>query len=450
MTNVPKRIGSRMVTMLAAVAVGLSLGAVPGAPAAADEAVTLPDGSSSELSAASCWEIKQSNPESPDGVYWLVTPALQAPEQFYCDMTTDGGGWVLIGRGREGWREQYEGRGTTAQVRTQVTGQEAFSPRQLSSKVIDGLLDGGRVDALTDGVRVRRATNVDGSAWQEVRFKFQKRDRWVWALGAEHRLANYSFDGVVRSGGQTNNFGADSAFRRVDFRQRSDQGWTIGWAYGSAVPGTSAADSYLWSSVDGRGYARPFAQVYLRPRLTMADLEFAPIPDGGTPKAELTELLEQGVLPGAWGVTGLGNGRSGETNVEIADFEQIGSRVFVGGNFRYVQRGANATGADRVEQRFLAAFDVVTGDWDPGFRPVLNEQVKSLAALPNGTLAVGGQFSQANGQPVTGFVAVDPQSGATVDNWALRIENRITGGTVVVRALEVQSGFLYLGEPLRT
>ena len=54
------------------------------------------DGSTADLAAASCYEIKVNNPAAPDGVYWLQTPQLEAPAQFFCDQTTDGGGWVSI------------------------------------------------------------------------------------------------------------------------------------------------------------------------------------------------------------------------------------------------------------------------------------------------------------------------------------------------------------------
>ena len=57
-------------------------------------------------------EIKQNNPRSSDGTYWLQTATMDAPGQFFCDQTTDGGGWVMIGRGREGWETWSQGRET--------------------------------------------------------------------------------------------------------------------------------------------------------------------------------------------------------------------------------------------------------------------------------------------------------------------------------------------------
>lgn len=71
----------------------------------------LHDGLSEATAAASCWEIKQNNPNSADGTYWLQTSTMEAPGQFFCDQTTDGGGWVLIGRGREGWETWSQGKG---------------------------------------------------------------------------------------------------------------------------------------------------------------------------------------------------------------------------------------------------------------------------------------------------------------------------------------------------
>jgi trimeric autotransporter adhesin len=405
-------------------------------------AAVLPDGTTSELAAASCWEIKQNVPASPSGIYWLVTPKLQAPEQFYCDMTTDGGGWVLVGRGREGWRAYYGGLGTAAEVRNTVTGQAAFGVRQLPSATIDGLLNGGRVDALTDPIRVRRATNATGTSWQEARFRFVKRDRWVWTFPAEHAVGTWSFGGSTGSGGQTNNFGNDTSFRRIDTRFTEAQGWTWGWSYGSSVTGTNSASTYLWSNTNGLGSARPFAQVYLRPRLTLSSLTFPAVPDAGTPEQELAPLASSFPEATAWGVTGLANGIDGEMHTEVSAFTQVGNYVYVGGNFRYVQR--DSAGAGQVEQPYLAAFNVNTREWVSSFRPQLNGQVKALAALPNGKLIVGGEFTTVNGSTRPSLASINPTTGATDTSWHVELENRLTGGVLQIRGLSVQGNWVYL------
>ena len=414
-------------------------------PARAQEGPTPPDGLSAPTAAASCWEIKQHDPSAESGTYWLVTPTLVAPEQFHCDMTTDGGGWVLVGRGREGWRTDHPGQGSPADVRTVVDGVGAFNTRQLSGTVIDGLLDGGRVDALVDGIRLRRAADRDGTAYQEARFHFLDRDRWVWTFGAEHRVGSWTIGTTDGSGGLTSSFGADNSFRRIDTSIRRDQDYTWGFSYGSSVAGYDSSTSYLWSSTDGRSRPRPFTQVWLRPRLLLEDLTFPQLPDEGTPAQQLPALLGDGVLPQTWGVAGLANGISGELHTEVAAFAQIGERVYVGGNFRYVQQTEDASGADRHEQSWLAAFDVTTGAWIPEFAPDLDGQVKALAALPDGTLAVGGEFTDVNGQARPAFARLDATTGATAAGWGLQVENLLTGGVPIVREFVVQDGWLYLG-----
>lgn len=74
--------------------VAASLGPIASGAQAADARYY--DGSSSERAAASCWEAKQNNPRGKSGAYWLYTPQMSTPEQFYCDQETDGGGWVMI------------------------------------------------------------------------------------------------------------------------------------------------------------------------------------------------------------------------------------------------------------------------------------------------------------------------------------------------------------------
>ncbi|MFJ2617873.1 hypothetical protein [Glutamicibacter sp. NPDC087344] len=149
-----------------------------------------------------------------------------------------------------------------------------------------------------------------------------------------------------------------------------------------------------------------------------------------------------GAMPTVWGVNGLASG-SGELRTEAQTFAQVGQSVFVGGNFQYVQK--NSSGGSRVTQSYVAAFDVTTGEFLPGFKPTFNGQVKELIALPNGLLVAGGEFTVVNGQPAVGIVALNPTTGATSTAWKVAMENRISGGSVSVRSLGVSGNWLYIG-----
>lgn len=395
-------------------------------------------GATPETAAGSCWEIKQKRPDAGDGAYWLLTPAMPEPARYYCDQTTDGGGWVLIAKGRNAWTSDYDGRDAGPALLTPSFAGGA-DVHQLPSTEIDRLLDGGRVDALADGVRLRRATNTNGSSWQEGRFKLASRDRWVWSFDAKHPLSSYTLGSTSRTGGTSDSFGTDTTYLRVDTTTRQVTGWNYGFGYGSRVDGTSANGSYLYSPSNG-GSALPFTLVYLRPHVSSTE-GFTAIPDGGT--AAITQPSQAVSLsdPLNWSVTGLASPATWEGDVEVQAFTQSGDRMYVGGNFRYV---ANDDGT-QYDQPYLAAFDVNTGEWISSFRPRLNQQVRTLATLPDGRVVAGGIFSQANGQPATGIVALDPDTGATGENWNLTIENRTTAGVVQVRSLEVVGDDLYIG-----
>ncbi|MGP9734372.1 fibrinogen-like YCDxxxxGGGW domain-containing protein [Brachybacterium sp. AOP42-C2-15] len=415
------------------------------APAAVGSTSTAPepDGLGEGTAAASCWEIKQKDPASQDGIYWLVTPELGAPQQFFCDQTTDGGGWVLVGRGRDYWTQSNEGRLTPSDVAQTPTGPSAFSPAQLSSDTIDGLLNDGRVDALAEGVRLRRARTTDGSTWQEVQFQYgTPRDDWSWQFAGSQSVSDWSMDSGSGRGGTTGSFGSDNSYRRVDTNVDGNRGWARGFSYGPSARGSSDSGSYVWASSSSSGYPRPFTQVFLRPRLMSQDI-FTAIPETGLPEITGVATAQSYPMTSPWGVSGLGAAGSGELNTEVADFAESNGVMYVGGNFRYVQRDANGSG--RVEQSYLAAFDVATGEWLPGFRPTFDNQVKALAVLPDGRIAVGGAFSTANGQSSPSFAVVDPATGASDPAVTTRVINYTGGTPPAIRSMDVQDGYLYLG-----
>ena len=408
------------------------------------------DGLSQATAAGSCWEIKQSTPSAPSGVYWLITPALQAPEQFYCDQGTDGGGWVLVGRGRQGWKTNYQGLGSAATLRNTITGPAAFAPAQLPALTVDGLLNKGAVSALADGVRLRRAGDRAGLTWQEVRFKMVNRSRWQWTFAAQHPVGAYSFSGAggsgSSSGGQTVSFGTDQAARRVNTQAPEAQGFLWGFAYGSSSPtalrGTNDADSYIWSNTNNTSSGRPFTQMFLRPQLRRDTMFTGSIPDSGTTKQEKRALPDSNATRTVWGVNGLADGIDNELHTEVQSFAQIGQTMFVGGNFKYVQKDAAGTG--RVTQSYLAGFSVATGELvTGGFAPVFNGQVKALSALPDGRLAVGGEFSTVNGTAQPGLAILDPVTG-NLSGQQVWVERRNGGGVPFVRGLDARGGYLYV------
>jgi hypothetical protein len=431
--------------LVAALAVVLAAAPVVVLPAGARASATVvPDGRTEASAAASCWEVKQVDPSASDGVYWLLTPQLRTPTQFYCDMTTDGGGWVLVGRGRDGWQWDGDAQGTPAQLAGVPDGLKAFTPRKLSNATIDALLGGRSVDALPDGIRLRRATDTAGSTWQEVRFSVRSLRSWTWAFGAGVPLTHASFDGRRYDGRTTRDWGSTStagvaATSRVWTFESGANGWVRGFNHGQGVAGSIESDSYLYAT--GSGYATPFTQVFVRPRLRQADLAFPSVPDAGTAAVTALPVARSGSLPQPWGVTGTGSGGTGELGTEVQAFAQVGSRMYVGGNFTTVR---NQDGSQSVGQRYLAAFDASTGEWDPSFRLSLDGQVRALAVLPDGRLAVGGDFTKVGTAQRRGLAVLTP-SGTLDGAWTAGVQLRSGDRKASVRALDVAGGRLYLG-----
>ncbi|MDY6050940.1 MAG: fibrinogen-like YCDxxxxGGGW domain-containing protein, partial [Rothia sp. (in: high G+C Gram-positive bacteria)] len=429
-----------------AITLGLGISILPGATATNEY---VPDGLTSETAAASCWEIKQNDPESASGAYWLWTDKMDAPAQFYCDQETNGGGWVMIGRGREGWSEDYAGKGDPRELATNPDGTDAFTPVQLPSTTVDALLGDTKVQDLADGVRFYRAGNAAGTTWQNMYAQRTKTENWSWTLSAYHPWENIRYDNDPALGADrsyptsVNRISNDNDYYYSNtFYGRKSQSWKIGFAYGRFIYGTDTPTSYLWSPPLA-GYAIPFTQVFVRPKLTQADLKLTDIADSGTAEATKRALPASFSSRVLWRTSAnSGTGMLGELNTRVQAINQLGETVYTGGDFAFVE---NAVTGEKVQQKFIAGYNVNTGELVRTFTPQLNGQVKAIEPLPNGKLAVGGEFTQVNGQPAKGFVILDPVTGATDTSLGWDVVNRNASGVSFVKSITVHGNYVYIG-----
>jgi hypothetical protein len=423
-----------------------------GAPAA-------PDGLTAQTPALSCWAIKQAYPASPSGSYWLQTPRLVTAQRFYCDMSYDGGGWVLVARGRDGWLWDHNGQGTPNAIRSTPSGTAAFPPAALPAPTVDGLLNGQRPDALADGIRIRRARHKEGNDWQEVRWFLASLDRWSWGFPGGYNLdetriedkddddswnGGNTYDSrVVLPGQQGSGVGTNDEWRRLYTWTNKSHGNRGGFSYGSGVSGQSNATSYLWQKGSEK-QAIAFTQVFIRPRLTSAS--WPAMPDQGVPAEPLRPLLVGTTsLSTPWGVTGVYATSDKTPNIPGLALGQVGDTMFVGGKFRNVQQGP---AGPPVAQGYLAGFDVTTGEWRSQFRPVLNGAVWDILGTADGRLIVAGEFTSVNGAPNTrGLAALDPVTGAVLASWRAEVDFVDVNGNqkaFSVRSMDEQDGWIYI------
>ncbi len=213
-----------------------------------------------------------------------------------------------------------------------------FEVIQASHETVNGLLGGTKSD-LADGVMVQRAWNYRGTAYQTVRMQFPKMSDFIWPFKSAHPV-NVKFNRERRVNAESSGrgFGTDTGWGYVNLTASPQNKYTMGWGYGPLA--SSAVRHLLLDVVLPPQRLHPLRRGLRPPRAALHGLLlFRAIGDGGTAAETQKASVSEYASPTAWGVNGV-NGSIQEGNIQVQAFEQVGSTMYVGGNFSPASRRA--------------------------------------------------------------------------------------------------------------
>jgi autotransporter-associated beta strand protein len=179
-------------------------------------------------------------------------------------------GWLLIGRGRQGWEFDADGQGAVSNVYQHLGTTNAFAPAVYSEALINDALRraGLRADQLE--IRIRRASDPAGTVYQEVRWLPVNQDVWHWDLDinpgrlVRMEIQSGSPGGLLRNHlANTRDVGANDHTRVFTWAWDGHANQK-GFSYGGAVTnGVNGNTSFLWEA-GNENHAMPYAEVYIR------------------------------------------------------------------------------------------------------------------------------------------------------------------------------------------
>ena len=126
---------------------------------------------------------------------------------------------------------------------------------------------------------------------------------------------------------------------------------------------------------------------------------------------------------------------------DVRSVVQIGSRIFIGGNFTQVKEAGSSTVIDRSR---VLAFDATTGKIDTAFKPAADGEVSVLLPSADGkSIYLGGMFTHIDGAASKVLARLDINTGQPVAGFTPHLDAR-------VKDLRLTGGRLWVGGNMAT
>ena len=125
-------------------------------------------------------------------------------------------------------------------------------------------------------------------------------------------------------------------------------------------------------------------------------------------------------------------GHTGRIRALVWDIEEYNGRIYVAGKFLNVY----APDGSRFPQPYMAAFDLITGEWIRSFAPRMRGPVYAIDITDDGTILAGGEI-------LGGVQAINATSGADVPGFATNLAH--SWGRPAVFDIEIVGDQTYLG-----
>jgi flagellin-like hook-associated protein FlgL len=209
--------------------------------------------------------------------------------------------WLLVGRGREDWEFDADGQGNRDDVITGLGTSAAFQPAAYDPQIINDLLTNAGLSLTDVEIRLKRAANVMGTEYQEVRWRPTSNTQWTWDFDGANMAVEQDVLPSILGGSYSDTTAQtyDSGFGTpvTSAGNTPNRVWTFDWAgkvniqgfsYGNVVNGVDNNDpnTFLWENTT-EAHATPYTEVYIR----VKDGVTASAPTAATPQIDSIDSI---------------------------------------------------------------------------------------------------------------------------------------------------------------